>query len=183
VKTTEELTALFRRRGLRVTPQRQALFRLLYGNDSHPTVECLCQEARAEMPTISLRTVYQAVHDLEALGEVALVDLGTGSVRVDPDVEHPHHHLICTRCGKVSGVVIDIEGLRVPAVSQGFTVTSVQVLFRGACDECGPPVSPGIRQRRAAERVRAADGKTRDTTNGGAARGRHLGRGRVDRIR
>jgi Fe2+ or Zn2+ uptake regulation protein len=139
VKTTEELTGLFRRRGLRVTPQRQALFRLLYGNDSHPTVECLCQEARAEMPTISLRTVYQAVHDLEALGEVALVDLGTGSVRVDPDVEHPHHHLICTRCGKVRGVVIDLERLRVPAVSQGFTVTSVQVLFHGACDECGLP--------------------------------------------
>ena len=127
VKTADELTALFRTRGLRVTPQRHALFRLLHGNDSHPTVQGLCQEARAEMPTISLRTVYQTIHDLEGLGEVALVDLGTGSVRVDPDVEHPHHHFICTSCGKVRGVVIDLERLGVPAVSQGFTVTSVQV--------------------------------------------------------
>ena len=49
VKTADELTALFRTRGLRVTPQRHALFRLLQGDDSHPTVQGLCQEARAEM--------------------------------------------------------------------------------------------------------------------------------------
>ena len=92
---------MFRTRGLRVTPQRQALFRLLHDDDSHPTVQRVCQQARAEMPTISLRTVYQTIHDLEALGEVALVDLGTGSVRVDPVVERPHQHFICTSCGKV----------------------------------------------------------------------------------
>ena len=33
MKTTEELTALFRERGLRVTPQRQAIFGLLHGDD------------------------------------------------------------------------------------------------------------------------------------------------------
>src|SRR5438132_3117645 len=115
------------------------------------------------MPTISLRTVYQTIHDLERLGEVALVDLGTGSVRVDPDVEHPHHHFVCTSCGKVRGVAIDLERLGVPAMSQGFTVTSVHVLFRGACDACGPG-RPGIRQRRAGERVQAADAEARDTT-------------------
>ena len=40
-------------------------------------------------------------------------------------------------------MVIDLEHLGVPAVSQGFTVTSVEVLFRGACDECRPR-SPGF---------------------------------------
>ena len=88
------------------------IFRLLHGNDAHPTVEALYEAARAEMPTISLKTVYQTVHDLEAMGEVTLLDLGTGSVRVDPNVEHPHHHLICTRCGKVRDVVVDVGSLR-----------------------------------------------------------------------
>ena len=37
MKTTAELTDLFRAQGLRVTPQRQAIFRLLHGNDRHPT--------------------------------------------------------------------------------------------------------------------------------------------------
>ena len=79
VKTVDELTSRFREQGYRVTPQRQAIFRLLHGVDTHPTVESLFEAARAEMPTISRKTVYQTVHDLEAMGEVALLDVGTGS--------------------------------------------------------------------------------------------------------
>ncbi len=133
----DELTERFRAEGLRVTPQRQVIFGLLHGNDEHPTVESLYDAASAEMPTISLKTVYQTVHDLESMGEVALLDLGTGSVRVDPNVAEPHHHLICTECGKVRDVVVDVGDLRVPASArQGFRVADVEVQFRGVCDEC-----------------------------------------------
>ena len=76
MKTVDELTGRFRAEGLRVTPQRQAIFRLLQHNAEHPTVEALYESARAEMPTISLKTVYQTVHDLEAMGEVQLLDVG-----------------------------------------------------------------------------------------------------------
>jgi Fe2+ or Zn2+ uptake regulation protein len=140
MRTADELTNIFRDRGLRVTPQRQAIFRLLHGNELHPTVESLYDSARAEMPTISLKTVYQTVHDLETMGEVALLDLGTGSVRVDPNVEHRHHHLICTACGKVRDVTVDVGGLRLASRERrGFTVADVQVHFRGICDECQAP--------------------------------------------
>jgi Fur family transcriptional regulator, stress-responsive regulator len=133
----DELTTRFRERGLRVTPQRQAIFRLLDGNDSHPTVESLYDAARQEMPTISRKTVYQTVHDLESMGEVALLDLGTGSVRVDPNVDDPHHHLICVRCGKVRDVMVDVGSITLPARARnGFTVDDVEVQFRGTCDTC-----------------------------------------------
>jgi len=137
MKTGAELTSLFRSHGLRVTPQRQAIFRLLHGNDTHPTVESLYDRARAEMPTISLKTVYQTVHDLEALGEVRVLDLGTGSVRVDPNVEDEHHHLVCVGCGRVRDLPVEFAGLRVPHKHRrGFTVDDVQVIFRGRCEEC-----------------------------------------------
>ena len=137
-----ELTDRFRARGLRVTPQRQVIFQLLSGNVEHPTVEALYESARSEMPTISLKTVYQTVHDLEDMGEVRLLDVGTGSVRVDPNVEHPHHHMICTTCGRVRDVVVDVAELEIPSdESQGFRVADVQVHFRGECSECAHPVS------------------------------------------
>ena len=137
MKTTETLTAIFREQGLRVTPQRQAIFRLLQGDDSHPTVESLFDRARTDMPTISLKTVYQTVHDLEALGEVRVLDLGTGSVRVDPNVEDDHHHLLCTMCGRVRDLPIEYAGLQVPIrYRRDFTVDDVQVIFRGRCDQC-----------------------------------------------
>ena len=137
MRSTDQLTTLFRERGLRVTPQRQAIFRLLERNDAHPTVESLYDRARVEMPTISLKTVYQTVHDLEALHEVQVLDLGTGTLRVDPNVEDDHHHLVCTSCGQVRDVPVEFEGLRIPGrLRRGFTVDDVQVIFRGRCETC-----------------------------------------------
>jgi Fe2+ or Zn2+ uptake regulation protein len=137
MKTTEQLTDLFRERGLRVTPQRQMIFGLLQGNDAHPTVESLYERAQAEMPTMSLKTVYQTVHDLEALGEVDVLDLGTGSLRVDPNVEDEHHHLVCSSCGRVRDLPVEFDGLRLPGrYRRDFTVDAVQVIFRGHCDDC-----------------------------------------------
>lgn len=137
MRTTDELTARFRAQGLRVTPQRQAIFGLLQGDATHPTVESIYERARVRMPTISLKTVYQTVHDLEALGELQLLDVGTGSVRVDPNVEHRHQHLVCSECGSVRDVPVETDGLRVPRRHRGeFQVDSVEVIFRGRCSEC-----------------------------------------------
>jgi Fe2+ or Zn2+ uptake regulation protein len=137
MKDSQALTTIFREQGLRVTPQRQAIFRLLDGDTSHPTVESLFDRARAEMPTISLKTVYQTVHDLEALGEVRVLDLGTGSVRVDPNVEGDHHHLLCTECGRVRDLAVEFPALHVPIrYRRDFTVDDVQVIFRGRCNQC-----------------------------------------------
>jgi len=137
MKTADELTDLFRAQGLRVTPQRQAIFRLLHGNGSHPTVEALYEAAAIEMPTISLKTVYQTVHDLEALGELRVLDLGTGSVRVDPNVDADHHHLVCTECGRVRDVPLAFDDVKLPQrLRRDFTVDAVEVIFRGRCADC-----------------------------------------------
>jgi Fe2+ or Zn2+ uptake regulation protein len=142
MKTVLELTDLFRERGLRVTPQRQAIFGLLQEDAGHPTVEALYDRARVDMPTISLKTVYQTVHDLAALGELHVLDLGTGSLRVDPNVEGDHHHLVCTACGQVRDLPVEFEGLRVPTrYRREFTVDDVQVIFRGRCESCSQSVA------------------------------------------
>jgi Fe2+ or Zn2+ uptake regulation protein len=138
MQSPEQLTLLFRANGLRVTPQRQAVFAVLQGDDTHPRVETVFERVQARVPAISLKTVYQTVHDLEALGEVRLLDLGTGSVRVDPNVDDAHHHLVCTQCGRVRDLPVAFDGLRVPARHRrDFTVDDVQVIFRGRCDDCG----------------------------------------------
>ena len=41
MKTPAELTELFRARGLKVTPQRQAIFHVLHGDTGHPTAEAV----------------------------------------------------------------------------------------------------------------------------------------------
>ena len=141
VKSPAELSELFRQRGLKVTPQRQCIFRVLHGNEVHPTAESVYATASAEMPTMSLKTVYQTLNDLAAMGEIQQLDLGTGSSRFDPNVD-AHHHLVCVRCGKVRDLYAEYAGLAVPSRQrQGFTVETAEVVFRGLCDECAGKAS------------------------------------------
>jgi Fe2+ or Zn2+ uptake regulation protein len=137
MRTPEELTELFRARGRKVTAQRQCIFRALQGDVTHPTAETVHARAVAEMETISLKTVYQTLHELSELGQVAVLDVGTGSVRFDPNVEVAHHHLVCRRCGKVRDLAVDFDHLSVPeGEAQGYEVSSAEVVFRGLCSDC-----------------------------------------------
>lgn len=136
MKSPEELTRIFRERGLKVTPQRQSIFRVLHGTGTHPTAEAVHAEVSAGMPTISLRAVYQTLNDLAAMGEIQAIDVGTGSVRFDPHVEE-HHHLVCERCGRVQDLDADFPGVTLPADNPfGFRVTATEIVFRGLCREC-----------------------------------------------
>lgn len=137
MRTADELMTMMRERGLRVTPQRMCIVDHLIENAAHPTVEALYEATRVRMPTISLKTVYQTVHDLEDLGQVRLLDVGTGQVRVDPNVEHDHHHLVCSVCGRVSDVPVEFPALKLPRRYRlGFHVDAVDVIFRGTCEAC-----------------------------------------------
>ncbi len=140
MRSVEAITTELHARGMRVTPQREGIIGLLVANERHPTVDALHDAVRETMPTISRRTVYQTVHDLEALGEVRLLDLGTGSVRVDPNVEHAHHHLVCRACGRVRDVPAPAHAFAVPDdPTFAFHVDDVDVIYRGTCEECLGP--------------------------------------------
>jgi Fe2+ or Zn2+ uptake regulation protein len=136
MRTPAELTDAFRANGLKVTPQRQLLFRLLHGNESHPSAESLFAAASSEMPGISLRTVYQTLTDLAAMGELSAIEVGTGSARFDPNGA-VHHHLVCERCGAVRDVYLEgVDELQATAALDGFRPTRTEVVLRGLCAAC-----------------------------------------------
>lgn len=144
MKSPAELTDLFRQRGLKVTPQRQCIFRVLHDAATHPTAEAVYAAARAEMPTLSLRTVYQTLNDLTDMGELTTLQLGTGSARFDPNLE-AHHHLVCTRCGTVADLDVDFPDVRLPARDrQGFDVRGTEITFRGLCPDCAGRSSDAV---------------------------------------
>lgn len=136
MRSVDALSEEFRANGLKVTPQRQSIFRALSGSTVHPTAEAVYTAVSVDMPTISLRTVYQTLNDLAAMGELSALDIGTGSTRFDPNLE-PHHHLVCTACGRVDDVHADLPGVPLPdAEATGFEVTTTEIVFRGRCADC-----------------------------------------------
>jgi Fe2+ or Zn2+ uptake regulation protein len=140
MKTPDELSELFRAHGRKVTAQRQCIFRVLQGDVTHPSAEAVHAEVSREMETISLKTVYQTLHDLAELGEIVSLDVGTGMTRFDPNVDDTHHHLVCRRCGKVRDLAASFPELRIPAGADlGFEVGSAEIVFRGLCPDCRAP--------------------------------------------
>jgi len=136
VKSPEELSELFRAKGLKVTPQRQAIFQILHNWAEHPTAEAVYAKAQEQMPTMSLRTVYQTLNDLAEMGEITQLDLGTGSARFDTNLD-AHQHLVCSGCGEVRDVVVDFTEIDFPGhLLDGFSISSTDVVFRGWCASC-----------------------------------------------
>lgn len=134
---------LLREHGLRPTIARRQIMSLLMGHRSHPSTEEIISALRKKGRKASAATVYQ---NLARLVEASLLMRFTGAdgvLRYDADLT-PHHHLICTRCGRVADV--NLEARRAPnlrAVNQsagmypeGWKIEGLQLEFKGLCPEC-----------------------------------------------
>jgi len=126
-----------RERGVRVTPQRLAVFRELASTTEHPDAEAVYERVLAQMPSISLDTVYRTLSLLEAAGLAWKVDVLAGRARYDANCEM-HHHLICTSCGVIRDYHGDtLAGVLVPQDVEGWgEIEWMHVQMRGKCAEC-----------------------------------------------
>ena len=61
-KKTVWFAALCREKGLKVTPQRIAIYRELVKTNEHPSAEMLCEKVRRTFPSISLGTPRLSQH-------------------------------------------------------------------------------------------------------------------------
>lgn len=135
--SVELLSERFQARGLKLTPQRRSIFRALEHAADHPTAEAVYATVASELPSISLRTVYQTLNELAGIGALHPLDVGTGATRFDLNVE-PHHHLVCDDCGQIVDVHADVDRITPEPTGQaaGFEVTATEIVFRGRCAPC-----------------------------------------------
>jgi Fur family peroxide stress response transcriptional regulator len=143
-----EVVQAYRQHGLRVTPQRQAIFDAVHHTSGHVTAAAIYDQVRAGMPTISLKTVYETLYSLSILGLVQKLELGTGSMLFDTTVQ-PHHHLVCRSCHRIEDVNIDVRPVAV-ADLLGFSISSTDVIAWGFCPECRQAPPAASRRSRAA---------------------------------
>ncbi|HEX7926426.1 MAG TPA: Fur family transcriptional regulator [bacterium] len=125
-----------RRAGLKVTHQRMAVYSMLAGVESHPTPEDVFTAIRAQLPSLSLGTVYKILDQFHRHGFLRKVSTEGHVARYDANVDE-HHHLVCSGCGKIQDVHVDADPAlaHVPA-SADFAVISYDILFHGLCKAC-----------------------------------------------
>ena len=130
-------TPSLRAAGMRQTPQREAILRVLQSSDRPMTVDEICRamdQQRSGVPT-----VYRNLERFVREGWVESV-LGQDQVMrfVRCHSAQHHHHLSCEQCGRM--VEVDICGiepsLAVMEKSTGFQVTRHQLNVFGICPRC-----------------------------------------------
>ncbi|MFQ5556369.1 MAG: transcriptional repressor [Acidimicrobiales bacterium] len=111
------------------------MFAALHRGPAHATAEQVHRVAAVQVPGISLKTVYQALHELTELGELVTLDLGAGSTRYDQNLT-PHHHLLCEACGAIVDLPSDLTHVRYEVADLGMRVNSAHLVLRGSCASC-----------------------------------------------
>ena len=85
-----------REKGLKVTPQRIAIYNVVVKLKSHPTAENVVDAIKDDFPSISVGTVYKVLNVLVENNLLKKVKSEKEIMRYDAVLEH-HHHLYCNK--------------------------------------------------------------------------------------
>jgi Fur family transcriptional regulator, ferric uptake regulator len=137
VSTVDDVLALVRESGGRVTSSRRLLLEAIFDDPGHHNAEDLAQVVQARAPDVHLSTIYRNLDELERLGVIVHSHLGHG-----PATYHltatAHCHFVCDNCGAAVKAPDELfENLAERARTQfGFAIDPHHFAIFGRCRNC-----------------------------------------------
>jgi Fur family ferric uptake transcriptional regulator len=137
--TARKIATVLKEHGLKMTPQRRAVLKLIAQGRDYFTPATLHERVKQEYPGIGIVTIYRTIEMLSDLGLICCV-YGEGNYRsyVIRRPEEHHHHLVCSGCNRVVEFTdCDIDELE-QRLSQktGFVIESHLLEVWGRCPDC-----------------------------------------------
>lgn len=123
---------------LKVTPQRIAIYNMLYNTTSHPSAETIYRSLEDIHPSMSLATVYKTLDTFKKSGLIQEINVGEDSFRYDAN-NYTHAHMVCNCCRRVfDAPEFDIVANLKDEITRktDFDVTQEQIFFYGTCKDC-----------------------------------------------
>ena len=144
--TCEQLFANeLRQRGYRLTSQREAVLLALHEIAYPAAVDEIFNRASAKRGDLELTTVYRTLDLLNSMGLVAIIDSGDKQRLYELAAnDHPHLHLVCRVCGKITGVALEPFLSLASQIKQQahFSVDLGSITAQGTCIDCSESI-PG----------------------------------------
>jgi Fur family peroxide stress response transcriptional regulator len=119
--------------GLRMTRQRQEVYRILMQERNHPTANDVFMRIRETLPSVSLATVYNCLEALVQHGIIRQVNFDREPSRYCPNLdEHGHFH------DESTGVIHDVRfkpGVNLADLLDlppGAVIKDIEITLRGA---------------------------------------------------
>lgn len=122
-------------KGLKVTPQRVAIFDALISLDNHPTAEEVGAYIRENHPNISVATVYKVLNTFAENNLIKKVKTAKDIMRYDALVAS-HHHLYCSDSDKIKDFHDEklndlINNYFIENKINGFSIEDIQLQITG----------------------------------------------------
>ena len=96
------LKSMLRNMNLKVTNQRLSILKTLNkGPKSHFTAKDIFEEVSTKHPNIGFATVYRFLKETSRFGITSELRIGYAPARYELKVREHHHHIVCTKCGKI----------------------------------------------------------------------------------
>lgn len=126
-----------RRRGYRLTPQRQLVLEAVDALE-HASPDEILAEVRRTASGVNISTVYRTLELLEELGLVSHAHLGHGAPTYHLADRHHHIHLVCRDCADVIEADVDIaaEFTAKLRTTFGFETDMKHFAIFGLCRKC-----------------------------------------------
>ena len=135
----ERLHTFIRGKGLRHTPQRDAIVSAIFASTEHFTADELWDRLRGTDVRTSRATLYRTLTLLTEAGLLQEIDLGDGQTTYDPNfLDHPtHNHLVCVDCGKVIEFEDEHLGVLNDCITRrlGFRPVKKSLRIEACCEE------------------------------------------------
>ena len=128
-----------KKKGLRITRQREDVLDALFSAGKHITAEELFNLIKAKDEGIGYATVQRNLNLLRECGLAEEVKIGNQKARYEPKFGSDHHdHLICLKCGRFIEVKDDrLERLQDKLASaKGFKPIRHKLEIYGLCKKC-----------------------------------------------
>jgi len=100
----DEISGKLIEKGLKVTPQRIAIFEAIVKLNNHPTAENIVEFIRQNHPNISVATVYKVLDTLVENQLIKRVTTEKDVMRYDAIMEK-HHHIYCSDSDRIDDIV------------------------------------------------------------------------------
>lgn len=138
ISNYDEIKEIFHDKGLKCTPQRQAVLKVLQESKGYLSINRIHGNVKELLPDTGLATVYRSLETLVELNLAVKVHLEDGchSYAIAPDGHR--HPIVCTECNRL----IEFAECPIEDISKklsedtGFKIDNHFLQLFGKCKEC-----------------------------------------------